>query len=655
MKKAAALLLISILIITSFISCSKSEKRTIPEHSFPDADYDISATDIAVVGDSIYTIADGSVFKAGETEPALAFDYDAEYITSDGVSLYVYGGGKVTYGDDVITLPQSEITSFVCADGTLCWTYNDNNSSKIGFYNTKNGDTISLKPLFGVDCKVIPYAGSKIFVLCYEISGEMSLYDFDTAAMKTGGILQRNLILNAAYNSSDNSLYMLNGALTGNILERYNTSDGETLTLTPCDSLQSDVKKLLFSGGSLIVLMSDGSIAVRSEYTVSDDGITTVTAIVNESTDFFGKDRLLETVGTLRKDYNIALVIVEHTDADKLRQKQLAGDGDYDLYFADSFNLVLDYPIYEPLDGYPEIIKQFDTMLDDIKRICTYNDKIFGAPVKVDLTNCVMSYNAALLEKLGMELPPADWIIDDFYELAAELRKHDCYISAYRPFWFAHYAWQYFDTYGTGTVTDDGTMLRKMLTVTKKLLKEDLLYKYAEGEIDFNILPENVLFGSTNMQSNFVYSRADVWVNPTFDNERDYYAYTSFLQMNIHSQNKEAAATVIAEFMKPGGAYINPLLGFMYYKDMSVYHLNMTSEQADQYGVIYNDLTDMDEKTAQNMALYLDVLSRVKVKRNYFEWNRFADEESEKYYNDEQDLDYTVELIYNRAKLMLEE
>ena len=63
----------------------------------------------------------------------------------------------------------------------------------------------------------------------------------------------------------------------------------------------------------------------------------------------------------------------------------------------------------------------------------------------------------------------------------------------------------------------------------------------------------------------------------------------------------------------------------------------------------------MDEKTAQNMALYLDILSHVNVKRTYLDWIRFADAECEKYYNDEQDLDFTVELIYSRAKLMLEE
>jgi Bacterial extracellular solute-binding protein. len=266
-----------------------------------------------------------------------------------------------------------------------------------------------------------------------------------------------------------------------------------------------------------------------------------------------------------------------------------------------------------------------------------------------------MSYNSALLKKLSMELPKADWTLDDFYELAVELRKRDCYISAYQPLWTSDYAWRYFDTYGTGTITDDGTMLRKLLTITKKLIKENLLYKFAAGEEDYSKLPENVLFGFTNAQTAFVYSRADVIVYPTFDNERDFCANTSFLQMNIHSQNKDAAATVIAEFMKPGGDYTNPLLGFMYYKDMSVYQLKMTPEQATKNGVMLNDLTNMDEKTTQNMALYLNILSHVNVKRTYLEWIRFAAAECEKYYNDEQDLDYTVEFIYNRAKLMLEE
>ncbi len=671
MKKDAALLLISIFILTSLISCSRSEKHIITEHSFPDADYDASAADIAVAGDTIYTVAGGSVFKAGETEPALTLDYEAEYIASDGASLYIFGGGKVTYGDNVFTLPQSEITSFVCADGTLCWTYNDDNGSKIGYYNTKNGDMISQKPLFGVVCKVIPYTGSKIMIHCLDMSGNWTLYDFDTDSMKTGGIMINALsIFKAAYNSADNAIYMLDGVATGNNMSRYDIATGETTYLTPCDALSLDVVKLLFSGGSAIISRLDGSVKVRNDYTLPDDGITTVTAVITPDIGKLAGEEMRELIDRLRMDYNIELVIIEYNDSDKLKQKQLAGDDDYDLYFATESGLVLDYPIYEPLDIYPQIMEQFDGMLDDIRRLCSHNEKVFGAPFIVSTINIVKGYNAELLERLDIALPLADWTLDDYYNLAVELRRHDCYISIVQPLWLSDYAVQYFDPYGTGTINDDGTVLCKLLEINKKLKKEGLLYN---GEFRDNL--ENVLYDNPVSSHAFVYNRTDVLFKPTFDGERCYSDQFVALMMNIHSHNKNAAANVIAEFLKPGGSFSNPLCGMLYYKDMSVYEVPWlppnfeefyadAPEQRDEAyeyfearrdELVTNEMTDMDEKTAYNYSLYLDCLSHMKLGRTNKEWLGFAIEQERKYINDEQDLDYTVELIYNRAKLIMEE
>ena len=63
----------------------------------------------------------------------------------------------------------------------------------------------------------------------------------------------------------------------------------------------------------------------------------------------------------------------------------------------------------------------------------------------------------------------------------------------------------------------------------------------------------------------------------------------------------------------------------------------------------------MDAKTEENYALYLDCLAHMKLGVSYGEWDRFANEEAEKYWNDQQDLDYTVQRIIDRAKLILDE
>ena len=69
-----------------------------------------------------------------------------------------------------------------------------------------------------------------------------------------------------------------------------------------------------------------------------------------------------------------------------------------------------------------------------------------------------------------------------------------------------------------------------------------------------------------------------------------------------------------------------------------------------------NDLLNMDEKTAHNFELYLDVLKYAKLGPSYVdEWLRYAADEAEKYWNDEQDLDLTVQHIIDRAKLILDE
>ena len=69
-----------------------------------------------------------------------------------------------------------------------------------------------------------------------------------------------------------------------------------------------------------------------------------------------------------------------------------------------------------------------------------------------------------------------------------------------------------------------------------------------------------------------------------------------------------------------------------------------------------NDLVNMDEKTTHNFGLYTELLKYAKLGPSYVdEWLRFAGDEQSKYLNDQQDLDYTVERIIERAKLILDE
>ncbi len=106
--------------------------------------------------------------------------------------------------------------------------------------------------------------------------------------------------------------------------------------------------------------------------------------------------------------------------------------------------------------------------------------------------------------------------------------------------------------------------------------------------------------------------------------------------MNINSKNKEEAAQVIAEFMKQQSTDY-PAVGWTFYKD--------TAEA----------LQASSEKSARNIGIYKELLASASPHPNYLEFNLFADEQEQKYYNDEQDLEYTANQIYARAKMIFEE
>ena len=77
--------------------------------------------------------------------------------------------------------------------------------------------------------------------------------------------------------------------------------------------------------------------------------------------------------------------------------------------------------------------------------------------------------------------------------------------------------------------------------------------------------------------------------------------------------------------------------------------------EAEKEAGTYTDIWNMDEKTRDNYELYLHILSKFKLGRNYTkDWLLFALEECNRYLVSEQDLDYTVRRILDRAKMVME-
>ena len=113
MKTLRYILLICFLFV--LVSCGTEELPE--EHTFPDDEYAVNATDMAVVGDRIYYISGEKVYET--VSDTVVFEkFPAEFISSNGTELAIYGNGQVWCGEKTYTIPQSEINSFVYADGT---------------------------------------------------------------------------------------------------------------------------------------------------------------------------------------------------------------------------------------------------------------------------------------------------------------------------------------------------------------------------------------------------------------------------------------------------------------------------------------------------------------------------------------------------------
>ena len=171
-------------------------------------------------------------------------------------------------------------------------------------------------------------------------------------------------------------------------------------------------------------------------------------------------------LNTALEEQNIEVVVSEYT-ADQIKLKQLAGDDDYDLYTTDGFHIVLDYPIYEPLNDYAVISERFDLMYDEIRDICTFNGNVFGVLTDLQVQNSFWGYNAELLDELGMTLPEPDWTLEDYFEMAVEIRASGHYISKFHPLFLSDYIHVFGDMYHTKSLTDDGSILRKYLEIMK--------------------------------------------------------------------------------------------------------------------------------------------------------------------------------------------
>ena len=123
---------------------------------------------------------------------------------------------------------------------------------------------------------------------------------------------------------------------------------------------------------------------------------------------------------------------------------------------------------------------------------------------------------------------------------------------------------------------------------------------------------------------------------PTFDGERRYPISLHYMMMNAASENKDAAAEILAMAADPdNGLYPLDISGFLPYRD--------AEERLAALG------RDFDFDLYRSAEPYFVTLPGM-----VGEWIHFAGAEAWKYLDDEQDLDYTVKRIIERAKMVIE-
>ena len=178
------------------------------------------------------------------------------------------------------------------------------------------------------------------------------------------------------------------------------------------------------------------------------------------------------------------------------------------------------------------------------------------------------------------------------------------------------YAARFFELSETGEtagkLADDGTYLREMLSLSKTMMDEGLYDEFYTGD--------RVLIELGAGEGTLIFA-------PAFDGERHYPVSMTYFMMNSLSERKEDAAKLLAMTADPENRFWQEITS----------HFRLYREGAEDDPVF---------RQAEPYFTLLPGLSR--------EWINFAGEEGWRYINSEQDLEYTVKRIFERAKMVLE-
>ena len=631
------------------------------------------AADFTVIGDTLWILGEAEAYTVGALSRNLPFPdgYRAKFISSDGEEpVFCSEDGVLFWRGELIPLPipedEPEVNSFAVAGDTAVaayahlWTDAEGkpwtDGQRLGFYNRSTGDFIPADPIWPGIARVSECDSGHVWVSNIDPYAGSAFYRYDVASMQTDApVSMIDWGTSLGFDRETGTLYLLHSGKdsAGNRVNSFKTIEGETgkTGQIPVSALFGEPPvKFVFSDGFLVSMSPGGTVTVSSDALPDpEEDERAVTLLVIGSSDPYSVPRSEDVARQLEpitQKAGIRLTVKEVT-RDQLNVKLLAGDDDFDLYEVGSGVFQPSKPVWEPLEQYPAVAEQLGKMLPDAVRLCSYDGHVFGVPIGGNSSWLLDGMREKIMERIGLTREEADrigitdgtWTLDDYYDLAVRAKEHGCTISVSFGRNLDEYALMTFDP-ERGTFDDpDGALLKKLLLHTKRMNDEGLIVDKSKTP-HWSDSPDVLLYNYSSPDSTAVTAGIPIAWPPRIDaqQEQRFMVSLQYAVMNPVSRHKEAAADLLARMVDPNGGYT--VLG---------------SGRWDIW--LYKDAEKRMKTDAakKNWETYLSLMPYFRTQVPFTnEWADYAYVELWKYLNDEQDLDYTVKRILDRAKMVLE-
>ncbi len=543
-----------------------------------------------------------------------------------------------------IPISTSNVEKFEYLNNNLIFHQYDTTSNKrylsILNLNTKNMTSINHRDLENIDV----FSVYKDNTLIAGVSRGTSQNRFIIYDYEKGEIIEEiknNLYCSdLTYDKNDNCLYCTADCK----IYRYDIKNNETEKLIDLSSYTGFVFYKIISNTDSFYLLDtkDDRIFHISKDTAATKSKDTLTIISRISIDSeFNKAE------ELFKKANPECDIIYRTKSlDDLKISIMAGDKDIDIIYVENylFNDFVRSGAVITLDEYQNIKENFANMFYGIESLCTYNNKLVGVPMYVDIF--AWEANQELLDKLNLELPDENWDWYDFYEYAKIARRDingdgikDTYIfegQARYPAFLQQYNCAYVDL-AAGTASFNNDEFKNLLLLWKKMWNEDLI---ASGSIMNTKMKDNIFF-SMKRCSLALGDKAIVYPPTLLDGQKLYSAQIYLLCINSQSKNKDLAAEFLSVYCSKEVQTSTVPADRAFYKDINLY-----PSIPEKYGRISNK---------NNIEIFKSMFRYSKREQDHVDLRDFMLKIISDYMSDKISLDNTVTLIDDKAKMIIGE